>query len=171
MSSEYDENKSGNANSSGSRGDPDIRKRANRNLQKEFNVEVELGERFASLSPEGRKNIEILAQHGNDRLEREINDQRRSHSYRKVVEENRRLKELVRHPDLKLGEVKLDGQSEIKHIEDIAKETLSRREQTYRDNIKEEIRFSIEREIADDRKRRERGPDYDLSRDDPERER
>ncbi|SMD14969.1 hypothetical protein [Rhizobium sp. RU36D] len=169
MPSQYDENDPRNANP-GRRNNPGIH-RDSGEVRKEFNFEAEFGERLASLSPEGRQSVDAIARHGTDRLEREMNDQRRSHKYRVAIEENRRLKDLVRHPELRLGDIKLDGQSEITQIEDLAKKTVTRREENYRENIREETRYSIEREMSDDRQRRERGPDYDVSRDDPERER
>ncbi|MEP1572784.1 hypothetical protein [Roseibium album] len=131
------------------RGDPAIRERAGQDLPKSFNAQAEYADRLADLTPDARMEVQAAIRQGEasqQRLEKRHHSQRR---FREIAAENKRYRELLTHPDLKLGEIPFDGRSEIKHIEELSKSDVARRESNEQKNLQDDIRFSIDGTIHD----------------------
>lgn len=131
------------------RGDPAIRERAEQDLPKSFNAQAEYADRLADLSPETRIEVQAAIRQGEASLERLEKRQRNQRPYREMNAKLRRMEEVLTHPDLKLGKIPFDGRSEIKHIEELSKSDVARRESNEQKNLQDDIRFSIDGTIHD----------------------
>ena len=142
MSDQYDDrNNPRGANSrkpgTGQRGDPTIRERASQNLPGNFNGQNTYAERMAGLSQEGRMEVQAAIKQAEISLERFEGRQRAQRRFKEIAEENKLYRQLLGHPDLKLGDIPINAQAEVQQIEAKARETVRQGEQR---KTKEEIR-------------------------------
>ena len=162
MSDNYDDRPSASgANLAGGQqgrtGDPTLRDRAGADLQADYRgaggLHQEFAEEIGGLSQEGRQEVDDIIRAHDYRKDQELRDQKRSRKFRQISEENRRYQELLRHPELKVGEMPMNAQGEIDHIQESAKAHVAERERGYLERIERDAKYSVSRAIRADQER------------------
>ncbi|WP_209592656.1 hypothetical protein [Jiella mangrovi] len=129
----------------------------------------ELDQRIRQLDPDNRAKVDAIVQHGQDRLGREMTAQKRSRQFREMREENQRLRDLVQNHVREIDGIPFDAKEEIAHIKQQAQRAVEDREEHYLENVRTDVRYSIEQALHEAEHPQQDHGNRDHDREDPDR--
>lgn len=117
-------------------------------LNQDFNLENEFAEYIPKLSEQGLKRFKLASELGQDRLNKEISDQKSHRSYRVMREENRLLTKYITDPTPRPQNI--DKSQDLKIMKEQALQTVAQNERRYLENARYDLRADLQNVINKD---------------------
>ncbi|MBS7537744.1 hypothetical protein [Ancylobacter lacus] len=132
-------------------------------MSEAFNRENDLAQQIATLSPEGKRKVEMVRELSSERLDAEKRAQQRSNGFRLMRTKVELLENYIRDQSDRPPEVRANPTQDLVIINEQAERMVAEREAFYLRTIEREAEANIRQIIASERQGQDRSrqPDHD----------
>jgi hypothetical protein len=121
-------------------------------ISERFNQSNDLETQISTLSATGQRECRAIQTLSEERLESEIDSQKRSHGYRVMKEQVKRLEDYVRQPAPRPPGILHDPTNDLNIIREQSEKTVRDREAHFQDRIRKEAVANVKLVVARERK-------------------